>query len=65
MKYKVYSEKEWKNILQKNGYELQVKRGKGGHSIYKNVEGDTIIFPKSLNPMLLRRTIKEHNLKED
>ena len=62
MKYKVYSKREWVRLLEDNGYKLD--RMNGTHRIYKNDEGDTIIYPKSFNPMIIRRTIKEHKLKE-
>ena len=62
MKYKVYSKKEWLKLLADNGYSLE--RDNGSHKIYKNCDGDTILFPKSFNPMIIRRTIKEHKLIE-
>ena len=64
MKYKVYSKREWERLLQDNGYKF-LSVANGNHQIWKNDKrNDTILFPKSINPMICRRTIKEHGLKE-
>ena len=56
---KVYTKREFAQLLGHNGYELV--RCKGSHFIYKKA-GDTIAVPKDLNAMIGRRLIKEHKL---
>lgn len=59
---KQYSNREFIKILNKNGYYLDYKNG--GHSIYKNNEGNHISIPLRLKCVIARRLIKENNLKE-
>jgi len=61
MKYKVYNEKEFVRLLKKNGYTLE--RYNGSHQIWVKEGCCFITVPKSLNPMLVRRLIKENNLE--
>ena len=59
MKYKVLSNREFEKILKDNGY--VVARTSGGHTIWK--KGDnSITVNHNINPMVMRRLIKEHNL---
>jgi hypothetical protein len=63
MKYKVYSRREWERLLIDNGYRF-MSHANTSHQIWKNdKKNDTVMFPKSMNPMICRRTIKEHKLK--
>ena len=59
MKYKVLSNREFEKILKNNGY--VVARTSGGHTIWKK-SNDSITVNQSINPMVMRRLIKEHNL---
>lgn len=56
----LYTYKDFKKILKKNGYLLVRKRG--DHFIYKNYKGNTISINLRLNPMVARRLIKENRL---
>ena len=59
---KVYSTREFTKILLLNGYRKLDGRGKGSHSIYMNDSGDKLTINNSINPMVARRLIKEHEL---
>ena len=59
MKTKVYSKREFEQLLSDNGYEFA--RCKGSHFVYKKGNA-TVVVPKNLNSMIGRRLIKEHNL---
>lgn len=48
-------------LLERNGYKCI--RSKGSHFIFKTRDGDTISINKDPNRMVVRRLIKEHNLK--
>lgn len=60
---KQWSKKDVSKIMKNNGY--YVVRSSGDHTIYKNDNGNTISIPLSREPnkMLMRRLIKENNLK--
>ena len=61
---KEYSFREFRQLLRDNGYVFQ--RTSGDHRIYSNGL-NTISIPyhgKNINKMLVRRLIKENNLKE-
>lgn len=60
MKYKVLSNREFEKILKNNGY--VVARTSGGHTIWQK-GSDSITINHNINPMVMRRLIKEHNLK--
>lgn len=61
MHYKVFSVREFQEVLKFNGYYLS--RSKGDHLIYVNSEGRHISIPATkVNPMVARRLIKENNL---
>ena len=58
---KTYNDREFKNILKKNGYVYL--RSKGDHNIYINERtGRKVTINKSLNKMVARRIIKEYAL---
>ena len=59
---KTYSTREFKKLLNNNGYELA--RQKGDHIIYKK-ENNIVVITKNLNKMVAKRLIKENNLKEN
>lgn len=62
---KEYTFREFRTLLRRNGYVFQ--RTAGDHQIYSN-DKNTISIPfhgKDLNRMLVRRLIKENNLKEE
>lgn len=63
MKAKIYSVRDFRIILKKNGYTLQ--RTKGDHEIWVK-DGKHISIPnnaKCINIMITRRLIKENNLR--
>jgi predicted RNA binding protein YcfA (HicA-like mRNA interferase family) len=62
MKYKVLSNREFEKILKNNGY--VVARTSGGHTIWQK-GNDSITVNHSINPMVMRRLIKEHQLITD
>lgn len=63
MKYRVIDDRDFIKMLRLNGYAKS--RGKGDHTVYYNEEKhDSITINKHLNPMVMRRLIKEHNLKK-
>lgn len=49
-------------MLRRNGYFLLKGRGKGGHSIYQNAEGNHISVPLKIKAVIARRLIKENHL---
>jgi len=62
MKYAVLSDREFAKLLKKNGY--VVVRSSGDHTIWTNANRkDSITVNKNINPMVMRRLIKEHNIK--
>lgn len=52
--------KDFEKILENNGYKLD--RINGGHFIYKNSQGVHISLPKTLNPTISSRLIKQFKL---
>lgn len=61
MKYAVLNDREFARILKENGY--VIARHAGDHTIWCNKERqDSITVNKNLNPMVMRRLIKSHNL---
>lgn len=50
-------------LLKANGYELL--RGNGSHRIYSNGTNKITITVPTINAMVMRRLIKENNLKEE
>ena len=56
----IYTYRQFRKILNKNGFLLVRKRG--DHFIYKNNNGCTISINLRLNPMVAKRLIKENNL---
>ena len=60
MKYKVYTEREFLKLLKDNGY--IASRSNGSHVIYSKKGRNPISIPKSMNPMIMRRLIKENGL---
>jgi predicted RNA binding protein YcfA (HicA-like mRNA interferase family) len=64
MKYRVLSDREFAKLLKQNGY--AVARTSGDHTIWYNADKkDSITVNKCINPMVMRRLIKEHNLTID
>lgn len=61
MKAKVYTEREVLKLLKENGYVHT--RNSGSHKIFTQVGRNPISIPSSLNPMIIRRLIKENNLE--
>lgn len=59
--YKPYTLREMKNILAENAYSLE--RVKGGHLIYKNENGNTIVINKNLRIQIANMLIRRNNLK--
>lgn len=62
MKYKIYTDREFERLLKKNGYTIE--RYNGSHTIWVKPGHNSIAVPKSVNPMVIRRLIKENNLEE-
>lgn len=62
MKYKIYSDRDIKRLLTKNGYTLS--RQTGTHQIWTKPGHNPITIPRSCNPMIIRRLIKENGLEE-
>lgn len=62
MKYRVLSDREFAKLLKKNGY--AVARTSGDHTIWQK-GNDNITVNRNINPMVMRRLIKEHNLTID
>lgn len=65
MHYKVYSMKDVEKLLRKNGY--LIERKSGSHLIYFNEQENrhiTIVGGHDMNPMIIRRLIKEYSLNE-
>lgn len=60
MKYKTYTERELIKLLKLNGY--SITRYSGSHQIFTKLGRNPISIPKSLNPFIIRRLIKENNL---
>ena len=58
-KEKVRNFREWKNIIESNGFDLV--RQSGDHHIYKK-NGKTIVLSMPPNRMVMRRIVKEHDL---
>lgn len=64
MRTRVYTSREFRKMLAKNGYLLHST--KGSHFVYKNpVTGSVISINVNLNKMVARRLIKENNLVEE
>lgn len=57
----VYSVREFKKILKKNGYHYV--RSKGSHSVWNNGIKSLTITEKKINRMIIQRLIKEYNLE--
>lgn len=61
MKYAVLSDREFAKLLKQNGY--VVARTSGDHTIWFNeARKDSITVNRNINPIVMRRLIKEHNL---
>ena len=58
---KQWTEKEIAGLLFNNGYIY--KRSRGSHKIYINNNNRHISIPKSINPCIVHRLIKQYNLK--
>lgn len=64
MKYSVMSDRDFESLLKNNGY--VVIRNRGDHSVWFNEERkDQLVTNKNMNPLIIRRLIKHHHLKED
>ena len=64
MRAKEYTERDFERLLKANGYRLD--RQKGDHNIWTNGNNTiSITAGKQPNRMMVRRIIKENNLKED
>jgi len=48
-------------LLRNNGF--LVARTRGDHTIFKNKDGRHVSVPKTINPCVAQRLIKENNLK--
>jgi predicted RNA binding protein YcfA (HicA-like mRNA interferase family) len=60
-KMRVFTDREFKRILDDNGY--RYKRSSGDHQIYVNATGRHISVKYPVNPCISRRLIKEYELK--
>lgn len=61
MKYAVMNDREFARVLKANGY--VIARHSGDHAIWYNADKkDSITVNKDINPMVMRRLIREHNL---
>lgn len=60
MSYKVWTQREFIKVLNKNNYIFV--RQKGSHKIFTNNK-NTIAVPYRLNSLIVNRLIKENNLK--
>ena len=64
MRAKEYTEREFERLLKANGYTLD--RAKGDHNIWTNGQRTiSVTAGRPPNKMVIRRLIKENNLKED
>lgn len=64
MKYKVYSVKQFRDLLKDNGYKLE--RTRGSHEMWRNPHKDKQLISLPVvefNPMIAQRLIKEHKLQ--
>ncbi len=62
MNKKIYTRKECLRIVKNNGFVFD--HSTGGHNIYKR-NGKTLSLPSvNINPMMFRRLMREHNMKE-
>jgi len=57
--------KNWKRneiikVIVKNGFVLD--RYNGSHSIFTHSDGRVISLPRSMNPCIIQRLVKENNL---
>ena len=65
MKYKVYSVKQFRDLLKDNGYKLE--RSRGSHEMWRNSHKDKQLISLPVvefNPMIARRLIKEYKLQD-
>lgn len=61
MKYAVMNDRKFAKALKANGY--VIARHSGDHTIWYNADKkDSITVNKCINPMVMRRLIREHNL---
>lgn len=58
---KHYSRREFIKVIQNNGF--YYSRSNGGHDLYYNSKGHHISVPQTLVDCIVRRLIKENNLK--
>ena len=58
---KQWTSREFIKLLEFNGY--YYKKHSGSHSIFSNKAGRHISVPQSMKCVIIRRLIKEHNLK--
>lgn len=61
---KNYDYKSFVKMLRKNGYELSHTKGDHEKYVKKGCPKHISIYRTKLNPIILRRLIKENNLKE-
>lgn len=62
MKYRVLSDREFTKLLKQNGY--AVARCTSDRTIWQK-GNDSITVNRNINPMVMRRLIKEHQLITD
>ena len=59
---KTWKKTEFVRLITTNGFVLD--RYNGSHSIFKHNDGRVISLPRSVNPCIVQRLIKENNLNE-
>ena len=57
---KTWKKSEIIKVIVKNGFVLD--RYNGSHSIFTHSDGRVISLPRSINPCIINRLIKENNL---
>jgi predicted RNA binding protein YcfA (HicA-like mRNA interferase family) len=57
---KTWKKTEFVRLITTNGFILH--RYNGSHSIFKHDDGRVISLPRSVNPCIVQRLIKENNL---
>lgn len=57
-----WNTRDFIKLLERNGFVLCKGRGKGGHQVYVNSNGNHISIPLKIRAVIARRLIKEHNL---
>lgn len=63
MKLRQWKKSDIDKLMKSNGFHLD--RYNGSHKIFVDESGKHISIPRSINPVIIQRLIKENNLKTD